>query len=139
MASQKLLGLLNDAIARELSVSIQYMWQHVMAIGMRSPEVRDKLQDIAVDEMKHAEKIAERLDYLGGVPTIKPTPINVGGSIEEMIKQDAAKEEDAIQLYRKIIKTAAAENDTTTRLLFEEILSDEENHHNEFTTLLEAE
>ena len=139
MASQKLLGLLNDAIARELSVSIQYMWQHVMAIGMRSPEVRDKLQDIAVDEMKHAEKIAERLDYLGGVPTIKPTPINVGGSIEEMIKQDAAKEEDAIQLYRKIIKTASAENDTTTRLLFEEILSDEEDHHNEFTTLLEAE
>jgi bacterioferritin len=139
MASEKLLNLLNDAIARELSVSVQYMWHHVMARGMRSPEIRDKLQEIAVVEMKHAEKIAERIDYLGGVPTTKPDSISVGGSIEEMIKQNAAKEEEAIRLYREIIKTAAEENDTTTRLLFEEILSDEEDHHNEFTTLLEAE
>ncbi|MCL5318816.1 MAG: ferritin [Thaumarchaeota archaeon] len=138
MASEKLLSLLNDAIARELSVSIQYMWHHVMARGMRSPEIRDKIKDIAIVEMKHAEKIAERLDYLGGVPTTKPTSISVGGSIEEMIRQNVANEEEAIQLYRKIIKAAAAENDTTTRLLFEEILSDEEDHHNEFTTLLEA-
>lgn len=138
MASEKLLNLLNEAIAQELSASIQYMWHHVMAKGMRSPEVRDKIREISIVEMKHAESIAERLDYLGSVPTVKPTPIDVGGSLQEMVKQNVAKEEMAISLYREIIKAAAAENDTTTRCLFEEILSDEEGHHNEFTTLLEG-
>ncbi|HEY4699483.1 MAG TPA: ferritin-like domain-containing protein [Nitrososphaerales archaeon] len=139
MASQELLKLLNDAIARELSVTVQYMWHHVMVQGMRSPEIQDRLRSIAIVEMKHAEKIAERLDYLGGVPTTKPTSIDVGKNLKEIITLNLKKEEEAITLYKNIIKVAASEGDTTTRLLMEEILSDEEDHHNEFGTLLEAE
>ena len=139
MASQELLKLLNDAIARELSVTVQYMWHHVMVQGMRSPEIQDRLRSIAIVEMKHAEKIAERLDYLGGVPTTKPTSIDVGKNLKEIITLNLKKEEEAITLYKNIIKVAASEGDTTTRLLMEEILSDEEDHHNEFGTLLEGE
>ncbi len=138
MASAKLLKLLNDAIARELSATVQYMWHHVMVQGMRSPEVQDKLREIAIVEMKHAEKIAERLDYLGGVPTTKPTQIDVGKNLKEIIKANLAKEQEAIDLYKEIIAVAAKERDTTTRLLFEEILSDEEDHHNTFGTMLAA-
>ena len=137
MASNKLLNLLNDAIASEISASIQYMWHHVMAKGMRSPEVRDKLRSISIVEMKHAENIAERLDYLGGVPTTKPTSVDVGSKLEDIIKQNVLKEEKAINLYKDIIKVAKDEDDTTTRRLFEDILADEEDHHNEFSTLLE--
>ncbi len=82
----ELIELLNKAIAREIGVSVQYMWQHVMAMGMKSPEVKDVFEDIAIVEMKHAEKIAERLFYLGGIPTVIPTPIKVGGSLEEMVE-----------------------------------------------------
>ena len=138
MTSEKLMNLLNQAISQELSASIQYMWHHVMAIGMRSPEVRDKIREISIVEMKHAEKIAERLDYLGGVPSTKPTPIEIGTNLEDIIQKNKAKEEGAIKLYRDIIKVASDEGDTTTRLLFEEILSDEEEHHNDFSTLLEG-
>jgi bacterioferritin len=138
MASKKLLDLLNDAIAREVSASVQYMWHHVMAKGMRSPEVRDKIRGIAMVEMKHAEDIAERLDYLGGVPTTKPTPVDLGTKLEDIIAKNVVKEEEAITLYRDIIKVATDEGDITTRRLFEEILSQEEEHHNEFTTLLEG-
>lgn len=138
MASKKLLDLMNQAIARELTVSVQYMWHHVMARGMRSPEVREIFKEIGMDEMKHAEKIAERLDYLGGVPTTKPDPISVGGGLKEMVQQDLQKEVEAITLYKTIVKLAAQEGDSTTRLLFEEILSKEEEHHNEFKTLLEG-
>lgn len=138
MTSQRLLDLLNDGIAREISASVQYMWHHVMAVGMRSPEVRDKIEEIAIVEMKHAERIAERLDYLGGVPTTKPTPIEMGKDLETIIKQNVQKEKEAIDLYKKIIKLAADEGDSTTRLMFEEILADEEEHHNEFKTLLEG-
>ena len=134
--AEELLELLNKAIAREIGVSIQYMWQHVMAMGVKSPEITDIFEDIAVVEMKHAEKIAERLFYLGGTPTTKPTPINVGDSLKEMIEFDLKAEDEAIELYTDIIKVADGEEDFTTRLLFEEILSEEEEHKHTFSILL---
>jgi bacterioferritin len=135
-ASSKLTGMLNQAIAREIQVSVQYMWQHVMAKGLESAQIADVFEDVAVTEMKHAEKIAERLFYFDVVPTTKPDPIKVGGTVKEMLEFDAKAEEEAIELYKEIIKLAASEGDSTTRLLFEEILAEEEDHHDTFTTLL---
>lgn len=137
MASQELLKLLNDAIAREIAVSIQYMWQHVQWIGIKGAVVKDTFQGTAVAEMKHAEAIAERLFYLGGVPTTKPTPILVGEKVEEMLKNDVKAEVEAIELYKKIIQLARDEGDEVTNRLFRAILADEEDHHDTFTTLLE--
>src|SRR3972149_4014349 len=134
--AEQLNDLLNKAIAREIGVSIQYMWQHVMAMGMKSPEIKDIFEDIAIVEMKHAEKIAERLFYLGGTPTTKPTPIQVGDSLEEMIQLDLKAEDEALVLYSEIIKVADSEEDSTTRLMFEEIMSEEEEHKHTFTKLL---
>lgn len=101
MVSQKLLEFLNKGIARELQVSIQYMWQHVQVTGMDGSTVEDIFRKTAITEMKHAERLAERLDYLNGVPTTKPDPIFVGGSLIEMLKQDEQNEEEAINLYKK--------------------------------------
>jgi bacterioferritin len=135
-ASQKLLELLNKGIARELQVSIQYMWQHVQVTGMDGVVVEDVFRKIAIAEMKHAERLAERLDYLNGVPTTKPDPIFVGGSLIEMLKQDEQNEEEAITLYKQAIQVASEEGDYTTRRLLEEILAEEEEHINTFGKLL---
>ena len=137
MASEKLKELLNQAIAREIQVSIQYMWQHVLVVGIKGAAIENVFKEIAITEMKHAESIAERLSYLEGTPTTKPNPIFVGESLEEMLRNDVKAEEEAIALYKQIIKVAAEENDITTRRLFEEILEDEEEHHDTFTKLLE--
>ncbi len=137
MASKKLMELLNRGIARELQVSIQYMWQHVLAKGVESAAVEDIFKKIAITEMKHAEEIAERLAYLGGTPTLKPDPIFVGDSLMEMLQTDVKAEEEAIALYKQTIKVVDQEGDTTTRRLFEEILGQEEEHHDTFTKLLE--
>lgn len=137
MASEKLLDLLNQAIARELQVSIQYMWQHVQWRGVKHFAVIEELKSIAIQEMKHAEAIAERLFYLGGIPTTKPSPIFVGNTLKEMIEQDKKDEENAITLYKEIIKVALDEGDFTTKKIFEDILKDEEEHHDTFTSLLE--
>jgi len=134
MASQKLKDMLNMAIARELQVSIQYMWQHVQWMGVDHYSVSDKIRDIAIEEMKHAEKIAERLWYLEGVPTTKPSEIKVGGELYEMLKYDVKAEEEAIELYKNIQKQADSENDPTTRFIFEGILEQEEDHHDFFTS-----
>jgi len=136
MASERLKELLNQAIARELQVSIQYMWQHVVAKGLCSPAVRDIFKKIAITEMKHAEAIAERLDYLGGKPTTQPAPIVVGETLEEMIRIDLKAEEEAIALYRQIIEQAVSENDYVTEDLFRSVLADEEEHRKEFQALL---
>jgi bacterioferritin len=136
MDSPKLLEFLNKAIARELQVSIQYMWQHVQVTGTEGAIVENIFREIAIAEMKHAERLAERLDYLNGVPTTQPNPIFVGGSLIEMLRQDEQDEEKAIILYKQAIQVAAHEGDFTTRRLLEEILAEEETHINTFGKLL---
>jgi bacterioferritin len=137
MASKELKDKLNDAIAREIQVSVQYMWQHVMIRGINAESVGGVFKGTAITEMKHAEAIAERLDYLGGAPTTKPTPIEIGKTAKEMLTINKKAEEDAIKLYKTIISLADKEGDVVTRKLFESILADEEEHHNIFSTLLE--
>lgn len=137
MTSSNLLKLLNEAIARELQVSIQYMWQHVLWKGVKGFAVKDEFKKIAIAEMKHAEAIAERLSYLGGIPTVQPNPIFVGKNLKEMLEQDKKDEENAINLYKEIIKAALNEEDITTARLFRKILEEEEEHHDFFTSVLE--
>ncbi len=138
LASEELKNMLNDAIAREIQVSIQYMWQHVQWSGVKAFAVSEEFQTIAVQEMKHAEKIAERLFYLGGTPTTKPSPIFVGKALKEMLTQDVKDEENAIKMYKGIIEKAEKEGDLTTAFIFREILEEEEGHHDFFTTALEG-
>ena len=135
--SEKLKGMLNNAIAREIQVSIQYMWQHVQVIGVKGVAVQDQFKKTAITEMKHAEKIAERLWYLEGTPTIKPAPIKVGESLREFLELNTKAEEEAIVMYKQIIELAQKEGDVTTAFIFKEILEDEEEHHDLFTTMLE--
>lgn len=137
MVSKELLELMNRAIAMEMQVSIQYMWQHIQWSGVKGFTVKDELESIAIAEMKHAEAIAERLFYLGGIPTTKPAPIFVGETLKEMIETDKKAEEGAIELYKQIIELARKEGDETTNRLFRQILADEEDHHDTFVSLLE--
>jgi bacterioferritin len=136
LVSPKLLEFLNKAIAQELQVSIQYMWQHIQVTGINGAIIEDIFRKTAIAEMKHAERLAERLDYLNGVATTKPDPIFVGGSLIEMLTQDEQNEEEAINLYKRAIQVAAEEGDYTTRRLLEEILAEEEDHINTFGKLL---
>ena len=135
--SDGLKEMLNKAIAREIQVSVQYMWQHVQVMGVKGVAVQDKFKQTAIAEMKHAEKIAERLWYLGGTPTTKPSEIEVGKSLREFLELDTKAEVEAIEMYRQIIEMANKEKDLTTAFIFREILEDEEEHHDLFTTMLE--
>ncbi len=137
MASKALLDLLNKAISMELQVAIQYMWQHVLWRGPNHFAVKDAFKEIAIDEMKHAEMIAERLFYLGEKPTTKPAPIDVGENLKEMVTNNMKAEEGAIKFYKQIIKKAKEEEDNTTAFLFTQILEEEEDHHDTFQSLLE--
>ena len=137
MADQRLLDTINKSISGELQSTIQYMWQHVMAVGLASPAVRNLFRALAIEEMKHAEAFAERLDLLGGVPTTTINPIAVGGDLKKMIQNNLDAEQEAIDLYKGAIKLCSELNDPVTRLMYEEILGDEEEHRKSFGDLLE--
>ena len=155
-AVSELLDLLNKAIARELQVSIQYMFQHSLgtdqkfAVPGKSPSARRtkfvasrssywlpgaSLKKIAIAEMRHAEAIAERVVRLGGEPTTQPAPITLGETIREMLENDREQERGAIHLYRQIINVAEEKGDDATKSLFVRILADEEKHHQTFVDL----
>jgi bacterioferritin len=136
MVSKELLEMLNKGIARELQVSIQYMWQHVMAKGIEGAVVENTFRQIAIAEMKHAEILAERLVFLDGVPTLNPDTVHIGHTLDAMLKENVQAEEEAIDLYKQAIQMASKEGDYTTSRMLEEILSNEEEHLDKFSKLL---
>jgi bacterioferritin len=136
VASKELLEMLNKGIARELQVSIQYMWQHVMVVGIEGAVTENTFRQIAITEMKHAEILAERLVFLDGVPTLAPNSVHIGHTLDAMLKENVQAEEEAIDLYKQAIQLVNKEGDYTTRRMLEEILSNEEEHLDKFSKLL---
>lgn len=134
-ASDRLKSLLNWAMAGEIQVSIQYMRQHTQTVGPIHALLSSKFEEVAVQEMGHAEAIAERLPYLGCTSTTNPDPTKVGSDLRTL-EQDARDGENAITLYKQVIGVTREEGDITTTELFKKILKDEE-HHDFFLTVLE--
>jgi bacterioferritin len=135
--NKKIIALLNEDRGYELAAIIQYLGHHYEVAGMESPSLQDIFKETAIDEMKHAEELAERLVYLGGIPTQKPTMIKRGGSTRKMIKDDLTAEYGAIERYEKHIKICDKLGDTTTRRMLEKILANEEEHADTWEGILE--
>jgi len=141
-ASSDYIALLNQAVARELQVSIQYMLQHTKMeklVRRAIPEniLLDKttyepvgkfLREFAIQEMKHAGAIMERIYYLGGEATTKSNKPTIGNTLSEFAKNGVKAEEEALVLYRKIIEAAGKAGDWESRELFEKIYGEEEAH-----------
>jgi len=135
-------SLLNKAVSRELQVSVQYMLQHTkmeklirkvipenILLDKTTYEAMGKfLREFAIQEMKHAAAIMERIYYLGGEATTKSDKPIVGNTLSEFAKNGAKAEEEALVLYRKIIEAAGKNGDWETRELFEKIYAEEEAH-----------
>jgi len=134
--------LLNKGVSRELQVSVQYMLQHSkmekllrrvipenMLLDKTTYEALAKvLHEFAIQEMKHAGAIMERIYLLGGQATTKADKVKVGDSLREFGTLDLKAEEEALDLYRKVIEMAAKLGDWETREIFEKIYGDEEKH-----------
>ncbi len=133
---KKIIDALNIDRSFELAAILQYMGHHYEAEGMESPAVIDIFKKTALDEMRHAELLAERIVYLGGVPVQKAASVKRGGELKNMIREDLASENEAIARYREHIKLAATLGDSTTRLMLEGILTQEEGHADTWETTL---
>jgi bacterioferritin len=136
MASS-LIDTLQDLRARELAAIVQYMRHHYVVTGADGVALAGEFKETAITEMKHAEMLGERIDFLGGDPTTKPTEIMKGGySVTDAATMNLVAEEEAVRLYTAAIKEADAAGDVTTRRLLEDILADEEDHVSTFRNML---
>jgi bacterioferritin len=133
---KRIIDALNIDRSFELAAILQYMGHHYEGEGVESPAIIDIFKKTALDEMKHAELLAERIVYLGGVPVQKPAPVKRGGEIKSMVKDDLASENEAIERYKEHIRLADEIGDSTTRLMLEGILSQEEGHADTWETVL---
>ncbi len=126
---QKVIDWLNEARSRELSAIYQYMIHHYELEDKDFSKLASKIKEIAVAEMKHAEKLAERILFLKGEPTSKPDAApKKGQEISEMLATDMAIERQAVERYNEAAVLCASERDQKSKDLFEELLSDEEKH-----------
>jgi bacterioferritin len=136
-ANASLIDVLNDLRSRELAVIMQYMRQHYTVTGPEGMLHADTFKGVAMAEMKHAESLAERIEFLGGDSTTKPEKFDSEFSgLKEMAKSDFSAESDAVMRYRAAVKVAAAHDDVTTRKLLEGILGEEEEHLKIFSDML---
>ena len=134
--SKKVIDSLNAARSRELSAITQYMAQHYELEDQDYGKLAKKLKEIGIQEMKHAEALAERILFLKGTPTTKPdAEAKKGQSIVEMLKTDMALETAAIKMYNEAALVCAAEKDQISKQLFEKLLGEEEGHFNDFENI----
>jgi bacterioferritin len=140
---KKSIGLMNEALATEIVCVLRYMHHYLMSTGIHAVSIRDTFKEHADDERDHADRIADRIQELGGVPDFNPgtlvqrsaTQYVKGENLAEMIREDLIAERIVIDVYRDLIRFFG-EKDPTTRVIFEEILKDEEEHANDLTDLL---
>jgi bacterioferritin len=116
-----------------MAAIIQYMAQHYELEDSDFGKLASKFKEIAIAEMKHAEKLAERILFLKGEPTSKPDSIpKKGQKIAEMLTTNMALEAAAMKMYNEAAGVCAAEKDQISKELFEELLKEEEDHFNYF-------
>lgn len=131
--NNKVIDALNEGRKRELHAILQYMVQHYELEDEGYGKLGSRLKAIAIVEMKHAEILAERILFLGGVPITKPDgEVKKGLSIPELLKVDEKLEDDAIKLYNESAKLCADEGDHVSKEIFEQLLAQEEDHIDEF-------
>ncbi|MGH3799527.1 MAG: bacterioferritin, partial [Pseudonocardiaceae bacterium] len=95
-------------------------------------------RDESIDEMRHAEKITDRILFLEGLPNYqKLLPLRIGQTVREQFEADLAVEMEVVERLRPGITLCREKGDITTANLFERILADEEGHIDYLETNLE--
>lgn len=129
--NEKLLQVLNGLLADELTAINQYVVHAEMAENWGYSKFKKMVSGRALAEMKHAEKLIERILFLEGVPIVsKLNPIQIGADIPKQLAHDLAAETVAIKNYNAAIKVAVEVGDNATKEVLERILKDEDNHVN---------
>ena len=127
--NEKIITKLNDLLSDELTAVNQYMVHAEMAVNWGYEALADAVEKRAIDEMKHAERLIDRILFLEGMPVVSSyKTIHIGPDVEKQIGNDWTAEDGAVKSYNDGVKLAVEIGDNGSRELMESILKDEEAH-----------
>src|SRR6186713_1341847 len=121
--------LLNEALKNELTAINQYWLHYRMLDNWGVKRLAEYERHESIDEMKHADTLAERILFLEGLPNFQALhKLKVGENVEEILKADLALEMEALPLLKDAIQHCETVRDYISREIFERILESEEGH-----------
>jgi bacterioferritin len=136
--NDKLIKALNGLLADELTAINQYVVHSEMAENWGYGKLKKSVRTRSITEMKHAEKLIERILFLEGTPIVGDlNKIHIGADVPKQLANDLASEMTAVEGYNHAIKLATDVGDNATKEILEGILKDEDGHVNEIEEKLD--
>ena len=125
----KVLAALGEALTEELTAINQYFLHAEMCENWKYDKLGDFIKKQSIDEMKHAEKLIERILFLDGTPNLtREIKLTVGQTVKAQLASDLKLEIGAVASYNHAIEVARAAGDNVSAELFQTLLKDEEGH-----------
>jgi len=125
----KVIAVLNEALHEELVAISQYFLHAEMCENWHYHKLSGFIKKQSIDEMRHAEKIIERILFLDGIPNLSDgLSLKIGSTVRDQLTADLKLEIGAVAMYNKAVEVARVEGDNASRELFETLLKDEEMH-----------
>lgn len=125
----KVIELLNEGLKAELTAVNQYWLHYRLLDNLGIKKLAEYERHESIDEMKHADRFAERILFLEGFPNFQSLgSLRIGETVEEMLKADLEAEYEAVEIYRNAVAVCEELRDFASRDLFAEVLRDEEGH-----------
>jgi bacterioferritin len=126
--NDKVIAELNEALREELTAINQYFVHAEMCHNWGYHKLGSYIRKQAIDEMKHAEQLIERILFLDAMPKMEYLPLTIGQTVRAQIESDLKLEVNAVAMYNKAIRVSRDEGDDQSRELFSKLLKDEEAH-----------
>jgi len=125
---QQLIEALNEDLSREYQAIISYVNYSQVLKGAAYMNIADELAVHAEEELAHALKVSNHIDYLGGMPSVTPKPVRTSEKAEEMLRFDLENERETIRQYRRRVRQADALNEYAIAESLRGILVEEQDH-----------
>jgi len=127
--SDKVIAVLNQALQEELTAISEYFIHAEMCENWKYEKLAKYLKKLSIMEMKHAERLIERILFLDGTPNITgPARLKIGKTVKEQLENDLALELGAAKSYNASVQLARSEGDNGSADLLLANLKEEEGH-----------
>jgi bacterioferritin len=125
---EEFIAALNEDLSREYQAIIAYVNYSQVLKGAAYMNIADTLEEHSKEELDHALKICNAVDYLGGMPSVTPKPVKTSEKAEDMLRFDLEAETETIRNYRRRVKQAEELNEFAISETIRQILLDEQDH-----------
>jgi len=135
----QLIELLNEDLILEYTAALQYFQHYARTQGRKYDSFRDELKTHGMEEIGHASSLADRINYMGGVPAVGVGDVKLAPGAKQMLELDLVDEKTAVARYKERIAQALTLGEYGLADILQDILVDEESHQDDLETILAEE